>query len=110
MSFLLRQIDERGNIDNECAIYHCLADKNEFSALLADSEYISNCSIDHHLGNAYQFRCCNCKKDDVVFVHTKIGVAKSETQPSGMTIHHVYLGLNSAVWGDYDDRLTMLEL
>ena len=110
MKIAIRSVKGHGNSLEEAVRLAVLQDCNLHDYLLADTTYSDGGRISNKDRHTYWFPNREVKKNDYVVLHTGSGTYTSKPNTRNGTTHHLYWGLQVAVWNDTGDEAILFEI
>jgi hypothetical protein len=110
MKLTITSVHGRGKFNDEYVLLKAMFDCNMSSYILADTTYVTPQTISNKSRNMHWFLGLPLKTGEHVIFYTKSGTYSRTTNPSGMIFHHVYWGLQAAVWNNTGDYAHLFEI
>jgi len=110
MDLKVMSVHGQGDKTEEAVVLRVLKNCNLKGYMILDETFDAKGKVSNKHRHVYDFPDLEVKKDEYVFLMTRVGTNVRGKAKNGEPAHYFYWGLNNSVWNDSGDTVHLLKI
>ncbi len=110
MNLSITSVHGHGNHAAEYVQLTALGNCDAAYYMVADTTYTNDGHISSKVRHTHWFAHLQLAKCDTIYLYTRRGSNSSSKRQDGTTVHHVFWGLDKAVWNNSGDGALLFQI